>query len=144
MENKTIVKTLIVSLGVIFFLIVYVIANENKEAIIGFNKFALVSQTLLDGIVVFIGILSYICLIYAYNHFIKGDFKRLLRTMLLIVTLFFIYKFLEIAEMYFEEITGIFIIEQTAVLLQMLMMVWFSFQLLEFSEMYGFRDNKKL
>lgn len=110
--------------------------------IIGINKFALIYQILLDGIVIVIGLISYVFLIYAYRNFIKGDFKRLLRSMLLILTFFFIYKFLEISETYFEKIEGVFIIEQTTLILGILIIVEFAYQLLEFSKLYGFADKK--
>lgn len=110
--------------------------------IVGVNKFALIYQMLLDGIVIVIGLLSYFFLIYAYRNFIKGDFKRLLRSMILILTLFGIYKTLEISESYFEQFEGIFIVEQTALILSLLMIVVFANQLLEFSKLYGFADKK--
>ncbi|MFA4955990.1 MAG: cache domain-containing protein [Candidatus Methanoperedens sp.] len=110
--------------------------------IIGVNKFALFYQMLLDGIVMVIGLLSYFLLIYAYRNFIHGDFKRLLRSMILIITLFAIYKTLEISETYFEELKGMFIVEQTALILSILMIIVFANQLLEFSKLYGFADKK--
>jgi len=110
--------------------------------IIGVNKFALIYQLLLDGIVTVIGLISYVYLIHAYRNFIKGDFKRLLRSTILILTLFGIYKTLEISESYFEKFEGIFIVEQTALILSILMIVVFANQLLEFSKLYGFADKK--
>lgn|GEM_PF-2780004 len=109
--------------------------------IIGVNKFALIYQMLLDGIVLVMGLLSYGFFIYAYRNFIKGDFKRLLSSMLLILTFFFIYKFLEISETYFEKIEGIFIFEQTALVLGLLTIILFAHQLLEFSKIYGFANK---
>lgn len=110
--------------------------------IIGVNKFALFYQMLLDGIVMVIGLISYFFLIYAYRNFIHGDFKRLLRSIILIITLIGIYKILEISETYFEELKGMFIVEQTALILSILMIIVFANQLLEFSKLYGFADNK--
>ena len=110
--------------------------------IIGVNKFALIYQMLLDGIVMVVGLISFVFFIYAYRNFIKGDFKKLLRSMILIILLFGIYKTLEISETYFEEVEGIFIIEQTALIFSILMIIVFANQLLEFSKLYGFADKK--
>lgn len=110
--------------------------------IIGLNKFALIYQMLLDGIVMVVGLISFVFFIYAYRNFIKGDFKKLLRSMILIITLFGIYKTLEISETYFEEVEGIFIVEQTALIFSILMVIVFAHQLLEFSKLYGFADKK--
>jgi len=110
--------------------------------IIGVNKFALIYQMLLDGIVVVMGLLSYGLFIYAYRNFIKGDFKKLLSSMLLILTFFFIYIFLAISETYVGKIEGLFIIEQTALVMGLLMIILFAHQLLEFSKLYGFADKK--
>jgi len=110
--------------------------------IIGVNKFALIYQMLLDGIVMVIGLISFVFFIYAYRNFIKGDFKKLLRSMILIILLFSTYKTLEISETYFEEVEGIFIVEQTALIFSILMIIVFANQLLEFSKMYGFADKK--
>jgi len=62
--------------------------------------------------------------------------------MILIILLFGIYKTLEISETYFEEVEGIFIIEQTALIFSILMIIVFANQLLEFSKLYGFADKK--
>ena len=109
--------------------------------IIGVNKFALIYQILLDGIVISIGAFSYIFLIYAYRNFIKGDFKKLLSFMILILTFIGIYKTLEILELYYQ-FEGLFLIEQTALILSILMIIGFAWHLLEFSKMYGFADKK--
>jgi len=110
--------------------------------IIGVNKFALIYQMLLDGIVMVVGLISFVFFIYAYRNFIKGDFKKLLRSMILIILLFGIYKTLEISETYFEAVEGIFIVEQTALIISILMTIVFANQLLEFSKLYGFADKK--
>ena len=95
-----------------------------------------------SGIILMIAVISLFFLILTYKRFLKGDFKKIMRSLVIIVLFLVLHKFFDLLQIKYKS-QYIELLSVGAFFMSVLFIFYLAFQLYNFSKVFGFADIKE-